>query len=133
MDQMPSVSYSKDSASTIREHVHDSGGTSKRRSHNWSAGGLAALVFVCGFGALNLFWFLGSWPHDVLGLWDFRSATLGDGLLLPTAAAILVLGITNFQPATHERMVAGLCAAVGAAGGLLQQIAFVTDKRIVPN
>ncbi|MCA1694139.1 MAG: hypothetical protein LC749_05090, partial [Actinobacteria bacterium] len=48
----------------------------------WSAGG----VLFFGFGVLLTFWITGSYAPRLPGLFAYRSATVGDGLLLPLSA-----------------------------------------------
>ncbi len=56
----------------------------------WTAVIFGLAVFTFGFGALMLWWFSGSYPSGVPGLFDYRSATWGDGLFLPVFVAALV-------------------------------------------
>ncbi len=77
-------------------------------------------VFAFGFGALNVFTVLGIGQPHLPGLYTFRSATVGDGLLLPllayslTRAAGLQRGWTGRQR-TIVFSVATLAALGGAA------------------
>ena len=50
----------------------------------------SSCVFLAGFCALLIFWWAGTSPGDSPGLFDFRAATLGDALLLPTLTGVLV-------------------------------------------
>lgn len=84
-------------------------------------------IFVAGFGAMNLFWFFGAWRRDVPGLWDYRSATVGDGLLLPVAAAILIGAGNRLPQAPQERPFIGGTAVVGAICGTVLQVAWLQD------
>ena len=71
-------------------------------------------LFGVGFGAMNLFWWTGSWRRGVPGLWDYRSATIGDGLLLPIAAGILVAGVDSLPPCPYEIRASTIAGAIGA-------------------
>lgn len=88
---------------------------------------VAVSVFAAGFGALLGFWLLGDWPTD-RGLFDFRAATVGDALLLPTAAAILA-GFLSRRPKLvgSEARVAALATVCGAAAGALTQALWLLD------
>jgi hypothetical protein len=80
------------------------------------------VLFLFGYFALLLFWVLGTYPRDVTGLFAYRSATWGDGLLLPLLALCLGLLVNALpQPADGTPLVrwptilAAVCG--GAAGG----------------
>jgi hypothetical protein len=61
---------------------------------SWSHGATAACtVFALGFFALNLFYFLGFGRTRLPGLYTFRSATIGDGILLPLLAYSLLQSV----------------------------------------
>lgn len=86
-------------------------------------------VCAAGFGAMNLFWWSGDWPTNVRGLWDYRSATIGDGILLPLAAAILVAAGDRLPNTSREgSVVAAVAAMAGLAGAVFQVIAILDDE-----
>lgn len=96
---------------------------------------LAGAVWFAGFGALSMWWWLGSWDPRLLGLFDYRSATIGDGLLLPVAAGIL-LGVVlhpTLPGADNEGpwLVASL--ALGLSLGSMTQVAWLSDDAPVLN
>jgi MFS family permease len=74
-------------------------------------------IFAAGFGTINLLWWLGTWPTDLPGLWTYRSATIGDGVLLPVAAAMLVAAGARLPPAPHEPSAVAIASVLGAAVG----------------
>lgn len=76
-------------------------------------------VLMLGYLALLLFWELGANPAGVPGLFHYRDATWGDGLLLPFLAAFLVILIRQLDPTPRKwpTWIAGVAGA--AAGGLL--------------
>jgi hypothetical protein len=84
-------------------------------------------TFAAGFGALNAFWQLGDWRRDVPGLWDYRSATIGDGVLLPLAAGVLVAAGSRVPTAPRERIAITSAGILGATAGALLQIAWLRD------
>lgn len=58
-------------------------------ARRWASGTSLAL-FIFGFSALNIFSAIGIGQKSLPGLYTFRAATVGDGLLLPTLAYSLV-------------------------------------------
>jgi hypothetical protein len=79
-------------------------------------------IFALGHGALWFFWSYGSYPADLHGLFVFRSATWGDGLLLPLLALCLRvltgrLRATAPQPPAHRLRAVAVAAALGAVLG----------------
>ncbi len=90
---------------------------------------LAASTSVAGFGALSAFWFLGEWRQEVPGLFDYRSAVLGDGALLRIVVAILygVLRACSLVAVPHEPAWATVSALAGGAVGALTQAAWLFD------
>jgi hypothetical protein len=61
---------------------------------SWNQGATAACtVFALGFFALNMFYFLGFGRTRLPGLYTFRSATIGDGILLPLLAYSLLQSV----------------------------------------
>ncbi|TDC64737.1 hypothetical protein E1258_07505 [Micromonospora sp. KC207] len=95
-----------------------------------------AAMWLCGFGALLVFWSrwepLAGGP-PLLGLFDFLSATWGDGLLLPVAAAALTHSHAVLPPARRDVAVTGLAAAAGALAGVSTQVQWLRDDNPVPN
>jgi hypothetical protein len=67
-------------------------------------------------------WIAGDWKRDVPGLFDYRSATVGDGLLLPALAACLVAGIRALPAspaATRPRRLRASIVGATLAGAAL--------------
>ncbi len=88
---------------------------------------VGAGVFVSGFTAMNLFSKFGDLRSDVPGLWSYRSATIGDGLLLPVAAALLVECGDRLQAAPAERWKTATAGAIGALCGSLLIVSWLRD------
>lgn len=81
----------------------------------WSQGAIAACtVFAFGFFALNVFYLLGFGRMRLPGLYTFRAATIGDGILLPLLAYSLLRSVDLGRLRKSWRQ-----AAFAAAGGLL--------------
>ena len=81
------------------------------------ASGLAVLLL--GYVALLLFWKIGTYPARVPGLFHYKDATWGDGLLLPVLAFCLraLIGQLDKTPRSWPTWVA--YGMGGLAGGLL--------------
>ena len=76
----------------------------------------AFAMFLLGFGALNVFWHLGNYDPALPGLYDYKAATWGDGLVLSLGAggfcALRTLSPSHSQPALT---VGALLLLLGAA------------------
>lgn len=100
----------------------------------WAVG-VAAAVFMLGFGAMNVLWFVGDWDANLPGLYDFRSATWGDGFVLPTLAFLLVrLGRWHERgwSVGRKHMVA-TAAATAFALAVATQVSWLWAPEIDPN
>ncbi len=81
----------------------------------WSQGAIAACtVFAFGFFALNVFYLLGFGRMRLPGLYTFRAATIGDGILLPLLAYSLLRSVD-----LGRLRKSWLQAAFAAGGGIL--------------
>ncbi|MEV0471787.1 hypothetical protein [Streptomyces prunicolor] len=86
------------------------------RLHLRSAAVAAAVVVLAGFGALFGFWVATPTVPGRPGLFDYLSATWGDGLALPIMTGALVLAIRLLPKGPRERL---LVLGAGLLGGLL--------------
>jgi hypothetical protein len=87
----------------------------------------AAVVWVCGFGGLLVF-FLALPRVDALpGLFDFASATWGDGLALPIMAGSLVYAIARLSVVRREHVVASVMGSLGVLLGAGTQVQWLLD------
>jgi hypothetical protein len=84
-------------------------------------------TWALGFGVLLAFW-LGSrsWS-DLPGLFNYRSATVGDGLLLPLFAGALVCTAVLLGPAPGDRRWSGLAAVLGGCVAAATQVLWLLD------
>jgi len=80
-------------------------------------------TFVAGFGAMNAFWFAGPRDESLRGLYDYWSATLGDGLALPLVAFGLAGACANVNPAKWRIWI----AILGASLGVVTQATWLAD------
>jgi hypothetical protein len=93
----------------------------------------AFAVLVAGFGALLGFWWLGTPPRDMPGLFDFASATWGDGLLLPAMTGFLLTAVRGLPRARLDRVLACVGAVIGFALGLASQAMWLAADAPRPN
>ena len=85
------------------------------------------LVCLSGFGTLNALSALGNYDARLPGLYDYWSATVGDGLLLPLAVASLVEVLARTEPVGGEPGWGVLGAAIGGLAGTTTQMAWLAD------
>jgi hypothetical protein len=89
---------------------------------------VAVTVFICGFGALNVASAVMSFSPKLPGLYSYRSATLGDGFLLPLLAYGLIRAIAIQEPwSRRARLVVACAALVGGAAGVATQAVWLTS------
>lgn len=98
----------------------------------------AVLISLCGFGVMNVFWFTSSHDASLLGLYDFRAATIGDGLCLPVivGSSFFILFLQNLKK-NHNRLVfnktshffGGIAAIIAA----IVQISWLVSDSTKPN
>jgi len=92
-------------------------------------------VALTGFGGLLTLWLVGDWRNDVPGLFDYRSATIGDGFLLPVVVGLLVAALRTplLVRADHERRWGTVAAVAGLMAGAATQAAWLLDDDPAPN
>jgi hypothetical protein len=94
--------------------------------------GLIVLAF--GFGALNVASVIMSYSPKLRGLYSYRSASLGDGLLLPLWAYGLVraAAVQERWPG-RSKLLIGCAALAGGVVGVATQIAWLRSTATAPN
>jgi hypothetical protein len=110
----------------------DSGGRqlslSRRPKRAWTAPVVAALlVLSAGFCVLVAFSVSTPRAAGLPGLFDYVSATWGDGLALPVMTGALVWAASCLPRARGERRAVGTVGAVGAALGVWTQVRWLRD------
>lgn len=93
----------------------------------WAFGASCA-IFSFGFAALNIFTILRSGQPHLPGLYIFRSATVGDGLLLPLLAYSLIrsAGLQRGW-SRYQHIFAISAGALAALAGIMVQVHELTD------
>jgi hypothetical protein len=86
-------------------------------------------VFALGFGVLCLLWYFGTWPQNVPGLWDYRSATIGDGVLLPLTIGLLAAAGSNSVNSIRKRKVVWVATVLGLILGASIQLTWLLDPQ----
>lgn len=95
----------------------------------------AVVTLLSGFGLLCYFWFFEDHPAGVPGLFDFRSATVGDALLLPTLVGALAAGAWALREdeVRHRGRLALAAGLAGLAVGVATQFVWLNDPQPEPN
>ena len=94
----------------------------------------SALIFVGGFCVIITLWYLGTWRTDVPGFWQlYRSPTIGDGILLPLSAGLLIGAGNKLPPVRREVFVMTLTGGLGLAIGTLLQLIWWSDPHPLLN
>lgn len=91
------------------------------------------LMLLAGFGVIFTFWNAGAWRSDIPGFWTYRSPNIGDGVLLPIAAALLVGGGNKLAPVRYEIAATITGFLLGLAGGAALQFIWLSDPDPLPN
>lgn len=76
-----------------------------------------SIVLFFGFCVMNIFWLLINHIPDLPGLYDYKAATLGDGICLPLLTASLIYYIANNNPISKKQK--KISFIVGAIVGFL--------------
>jgi hypothetical protein len=88
----------------------------------------AMATFVAGFGALFVMFELGNYPTPLPGLFDYWSATVGDGVVLPIIIGSLVYSWTVLPAVRLDRFIAGSAFILGCASGVATQAIWLQDS-----
>lgn len=100
---------------------------------HWRLAAWPLAIFGFGYAALWLFWTFGDPPPGLPGLYAFRSATWGDGLLLPLLALCLRVLTLRLRAAgeapPHRRGIVTATALTGAALGGAVILSWLLDDR----
>jgi hypothetical protein len=83
-------------------------------------------LLLCGFGAVATIYLSGTWPVEPT-LWHYRSATFGDGVLLPTAVGLLAHLARRMGGRRRDWFAFSAFFVIGAAGGALVIRQWLTD------
>jgi hypothetical protein len=102
------------------------------RARYWIPACVGLAVLMLGYLSLLLFWELGVNPAGVPGLFQYRDATWGDGLLLPSLAALLVILIRRL-PRTPRQWPTWIAGTLGAAAGGSLILTWWADPHPSPN
>ncbi len=82
----------------------------------------AISIFMLGFVPMSLFALLGSWDETKRDFWSYRSATLGDALLLPLLAFVLCSEIATGRWAMRDKIVVGAAGLLGLVSGAVPTV-----------
>lgn len=93
------------------------------------------LVFLLGFGVLNIFWVFDPQIPSLPGLYDYMAATWGDGLFLPIGAGALVYYFLSNKNCCRKSTYAfsSLAFLIGVLIGALSQWSWLANENIEVN
>ena len=93
------------------------------------------LVFLLGFGVLNIFWIFDPQIPSLPGLYDYMAATWGDGLFLPIGAGALVYYFLSNKNCCRNSIYAFsfLAFLIGVLIGGLSQWSWLANENIEVN
>lgn len=95
---------------------------------------VALALLLGGFVAMNIFWISDEYDPDLLGLYDFKSATYGDAVVLPALLFLLVrIGQWQLKRTVGRNLLLAGCAILGIFVGTFSQWMWLQDKDIVLN
>jgi len=100
----------------------------KQRRTVVNAVAVAGAVLAAGFITLAVFYSVVPHARALPGLFDFLSATWGDGLALPVMSGALVFAIGRLPAASHERPVSVGAGLLGACLGIATQVQWLRDS-----
>jgi hypothetical protein len=91
--------------------------------------GSGALIALAGFGVMSTFWAVAPRQTGLVGFTDYWSATWGDGLCLPVAAAATTYAVRQLPKAPRERAVAMVAGLAGLVLGSATQLIWLSDDK----
>lgn len=95
---------------------------------------LAFFIFIVGFGVMNIFWAFSSKQEGLLGLYDYKAATIGDGICFPILVGTLLYTVKKSNILNKRQHI--LCNILGflmLCLGILIQISWLWDNNITTN
>ena len=91
------------------------------------------MVFVFGFGVLNIFWYFSDKSLGVKGLYDYYAATIGDGLCLPLLVGAGKYYICQYTQKGRRKRLYGKTALIFAGIGMMIQVYWLLNPKIELN
>ena len=103
-----------------------------RKSKLVLSAAVALTTFALGFGSMFLWWLrLGS--LGLRGFFDYRSATVGDALILPVITGLMTVIVSKLTPTKRDRTWAISGGLVGAVATVVLQAVWLADPHPQPN
>ena len=91
-------------------------------------------IFIVGFGVMNIFWVFSSKQEGLLGLYDYKAATIGDGICFPILVGTLLYTVKKSDILNkRQHMWCNILGLLMACLGILMQISWLRDNNITPN
>lgn len=94
----------------------------------------AMIIFIMGFGIMNIFWVFSSNTEGLQGLYDYKAATIGDGICFPILVGTLLYSVEkNNILNKRQHMLCNIFGFLMACLGTLMQISWLKDDNIILN
>jgi hypothetical protein len=87
---------------------------------------VAGATLAAGFGVLAVLSLLQPAPEHLPGLWDFASATWGDGVALPLMAGSLAYAVRALPPTRRDAVLAAVAGLAGGGMGVATQVSWLS-------
>ena len=83
---------------------------------------------------MNIFWVFSSKQEGLLGLYDYKAATIGDGICFPILVGTLLYTVKKSDILNkRQHMWCNILGLLMACLGILMQISWLRDNNITPN
>lgn len=94
----------------------------------------AFVIFIIGFGVIRTLWEILPKKSNLLGFYDYKAATLGDGLCLPILIGSLVYYVKNNNILRKKQLIFSfIFGSITALIGFLIQMSWLYDNNISTN
>ncbi|MEV5920047.1 hypothetical protein AB0N42_20465 [Streptomyces pseudogriseolus] len=93
----------------------------------WEVVALTVSVAAAGFGAQAFMWSVGSWPPLLTGWPDYRAATVGDLVMVPTLTGALLASLLSLSAPREASRLPFVLGSIGLLLGAATQAGWLLD------